>query len=202
MIGTESAPKMTTQGVSCPGLNRLLKFLHRTKPRLHAFLQDASIAHQVCAFRSLVIIGAAGDLRLRKSEALQLTSAFCEALLNRVSVSVFRVLNRPNQKRGEKGTSGGPSFRKLNRGPYIIHLNIATCEWWCPLILVEKATCLKWAKCTYLLSSPAKVTPAKSLTFTRLELGPRQKTYVCLVSGKQRDPKKAKKQRGAISGEV
>ena len=25
-----------------------------------------------------------------------------------------------------------------------IHLNIATCNWWRPFILVEKATCFKW----------------------------------------------------------
>ena len=32
------------------------------------------------------------------------------------------------------------------RDPYIIHLNIATCKWWCFQLYfgVEKATCFKW----------------------------------------------------------
>ena len=32
-----------------------------------------------------------------------------------------------------------PGYRKIKRDPYIIHLNIATCKWWCPFIFLEKA---------------------------------------------------------------
>ena len=36
----------------------------------------------------------------------------------------------------------------------IIHLNIATCQWWLPFIWVEKATCFEWLQNEFLLGSP------------------------------------------------
>ena len=46
---------------------------------------------------------------------------------------------------GEKA----PTTCRPKKHPYIIHLNIATCKWWFPLILGRKTPCFKLAKCIF-----------------------------------------------------
>ena len=58
------------------------------------------------------------------------------------------------------------------RDPYIIHLNIATCKWWCPFILVEKAM-FQTGK-VYLLRSPVLCTQNRSMMW--------KKTGICLLA--------------------
>ena len=54
----------------------------------------------------------------------------------------------PNhQLRGSEGMG-------LFSDPYIIHLNIATCKWWFPFLLVMKKPCFKWLQNGDLLRSP------------------------------------------------
>ena len=43
-----------------------------------------------------------------------------------------------------------------NRDPYIVHLNIATCEWWCPFILVLKKQHVSNGCQMYHLRSPGR----------------------------------------------
>ena len=55
-----------------------------------------------------------------------------------------------------------------SRDPYIIHLNIATCKWWFPFLLVAKATCFKWWQHGDLLRSPLLVRGLFLLGFASL----------------------------------
>ena len=66
-----------------------------------------------------------------------------------------------------KRKSANPK-RKQSRDPYIIHLNIATCKWWCPFILVlKKPAMFQTVKQNgHLLRSPAK-----GVCFAILEVG-------------------------------
>ena len=76
-------------------------------------------------------------------------------------------LTGDNHKTRAISANGSPSHLILvSRDPYIIHLNIATCKWWCPFILVEKATCFNWLQNGDLFRSPGQL-PEKE---TRLAL--------------------------------
>ena len=67
-------------------------------------------------------------------------------------------LLKPTKNRCSKKTHPHHCLQAEQGSLHEKHLNIATCKWWCPLILVEKATCFKCLQDEFLLRSPAEDT--------------------------------------------